>query len=73
LYRVYCTCLRQPACAFAASRAISSCQNGYPTEAAGFRYSWLQIADGAIGVGAAPGTGFTILQLILSAALVAVG
>lgn len=73
LYGCYYTCFGQPACAFAASRAVSSRQHGYPAEAAGFGHCWLQVAEGAVRVRAAPGTGFTILQLRLSTALMAVG
>lgn len=66
------TCFRKPACAFAASRAIPSCQNRNPTEAASFGDSGLQVSDGAVRVGTAPRPRLIVLQIILSTAVEAV-
>lgn len=62
------TCFGKPACAFVASRAIPSCQNRNPTEAASFGDSGLQVSDGAVGVRTAPRPRLIILDIILSTA-----
>lgn len=66
------TCFWKPAYAFAASRTITSCQDWDSTEAAGFGYSRFQVSKRAVWICAAPGSWFWVLQLILSAALMAI-
>lgn len=63
-----CTCLGQPARALAAARAVPPAQHGDAAEAAGLGDRGLQVAQGTVGVRAAPGP-----RLRLCAALVAVG